>query len=66
MTKRITTATFTLLDRVRANTTVQVNVVPTGRGFTAEDPTHLRFNATFKTEKQANVAAFLAMARRAR
>jgi hypothetical protein len=69
---RITVDTFartgrtTLLDAVRSRTTLPLDVVPVGHGHVATDPTHLRFNATYRTDLEARAAAFVAMARRVR
>ena len=64
MNRKLSTATFTLLDRVQAKTTLRLGVVAVPRGYQATDAMHLRFAATYRTEQEARAAAFIGMARR--
>jgi hypothetical protein len=58
---------FSILSRVRAATTLDLRVVPVAHGkHVVTDATHLKFNATYKSEQDAQRAAFFAMARRTR
>lgn len=70
MTRKLTTKTVrfgaTLGDVVRLRTALPLAVVPTTYGAVVTDATHLRFNATYRTEQEAQAAAWLAMARRTR
>lgn len=53
-------------DLVRERAAIKLDVVKLTHGHCVTDPTHLRFNATYRTEQEATAAAFIGMARRQR